>query len=126
MTQSDIRRYEAKAQTTNTFGRVLCRCRDHHFIVDGPVQNGCPGEEVTPGEYFLAGIAACGVELLQVFARQEQIPLESVHVDITGKMDRGNPVRPDVTLFNSVRLQFRLGGVSIDRGQQLVESFKGR
>ncbi len=126
MSNSNIRRYEAKAQTTNTFGRVLCRCRNHHFIVDGPVQNGCPGEEVTPGEYFLAGIAACGVELLQVLAHQEETHLKSVNVDISGEMDRSSPVHPDFTLFNSIRLKFRLGGISIDRGQQLVESFKGR
>ena len=126
MIESNIRRYEAKAQTTNTFGRVLCRCRNHHFIVDGPVQNGCPGEEVTPGEYFLAGIAACGVELLQVLAHQEEVHLKSVNVDIAGEMDRDNPIHPDFTLFNSIHLKFRLGGISIDRGQQLVESFKGR
>ncbi len=126
MNSSEIRRYEAQAQTTNTFGRVLCRCRNHHFIVDGPVQNGCPGEEVTPAEFFLAGIAACGVELLQVLAGQEEVSLGSVNVEISGEMDRSNPVRPDFTLFNSVHLQFRLGGITLDQGEKLVESFKGR
>jgi len=58
MTQSDIREYEVSARATETFGRVLCTCRNHHFVVDGPVQNGCPGEEVTPAEIFLSGVAA--------------------------------------------------------------------
>ena len=59
-----------QARSTDTFGRVLLSARDQHFVVDGPVQNGCPGEAVTPGEIFLAGVAACGVELVQVFARE--------------------------------------------------------
>ena len=42
MAQSDIRQYEARAVSTDTFGRVLCSARNHHFVIDGPEQNGCP------------------------------------------------------------------------------------
>jgi uncharacterized OsmC-like protein len=68
MAQTDVRRYSAQARSTETFGRVLCSARDQHFVVDGPVQNGCPGEAVSPGELFLAGVATCAVELVQVIA----------------------------------------------------------
>src|SRR5437763_7478714 len=108
MTQSDVREYKAQAGSTGIFGRVIGSARHHHFVVDGPVQNGCPGEAITPAELFLSGVAACGVELVQVLARQQGVPLASVGVDIEGSMDRGRPVRPDVTLFNSVRLRFEL------------------
>ena len=54
MSQSQVRTYAAQARSTDTFGRVLCTARNHHFVVDGPVQNGCPGEAVNPGELFLA------------------------------------------------------------------------
>lgn len=126
MAQSDVRRYEARAASSDTFGRVLCSVRSHHFVVDGPVQNGCPGEEVTPAELFLSGVAACGVELIQVLAKSQSIPLGAISVSIEGEMDRSNPVRPDVSLFNSVRLHFRIKGVSHDSAKQLVETFKGR
>jgi len=126
MAQADVRQYEVRAASTDTFGRVLCSVRDHHFVVDGPVQNGCPGEEVTPAEFFLSGVAACGVELIQVVAKSQSVPLNGISVGIEGKMDRSNPVRPDVSLFNSVRLQFRMKGVSNDEARQLVEAFKGR
>jgi uncharacterized OsmC-like protein len=126
MTQADIRSYEVQARSTDTFGRVLCGCRNHHFIVDGPVQNGCPGEAVTPAEFFLAGVAACGVELLQVIAKDRGVPLASAHVVITGEMDRAHPVRKDVALFNTVTLRFDLQGVTQQQGEELVESFKGR
>jgi uncharacterized OsmC-like protein len=126
MAETDIRRYDVHAQSTETFGRVLCGCRNHHFVVDGPVQNGCPGEEVTPAEYFLAGIAACGVELVEVIAREKNVPLQSVRVAVSGAMDRSKPVRPDVNLFTSVRLGFDLAGVTSEQGADLVTAFKRR
>ncbi len=126
MVQADVRQYDAGAQSTTTFGRVLCSVRNHHFIVDGPVQNDCPGEEVTPGELFLAAVATCGVELVQVIARERNIPLQSARVTISGLLDRNNPVRPDLNLFNSVHLEFHLKGVTEEQGAQLVEAFKRR
>src|SRR6266704_337075 len=65
MIDTDVREYAAQAASTDTFGRVLCSARNHHFVVDGPVQNGCPGEAINPAELFLSGVAACGVELVQ-------------------------------------------------------------
>jgi uncharacterized OsmC-like protein len=126
MAQSDVRQYEIQARSTDTYGRVLCSGRNHHFVVDGPVQNGCPGEAITPAELFLSGVAACGVELVQVLARGQEIPLRAVSVAIEGTMDRGNPVRPDVALFNTVRLRFRLEGVTPEQGDRLIQGFKGR
>ena len=49
MTDTDVREYAAQAASTDTFGRVLCSARDHHFVVDGPVQNGCLGEAYPGG-----------------------------------------------------------------------------
>ena len=126
MAQADAREYKIHARSTDDFGRVLCSCRNHHFIADGPVQNGCPGEAITPAELFLSGVAACGVELVQVLARQHGVPLKAVSVEFAGVIDRSSPVREDLTLFNSVRLKFHLKGVTEDQGAQLIESFKGR
>jgi uncharacterized OsmC-like protein len=123
---SSVRSYSVGARSTDTFGRVLCSARDHHFVVDGPVQNGCPGEELTPAELFLAGVASCGVELVHVFARQDEIPLERVQVSVSGGMDLDDPVREDVTVFNSVRVDFTLTGVDSAQAEHLVERFKGR
>lgn len=126
MTQSDVREYQARAVATDTFGRVMGSARNHHFVVDGPVQNGCPGEAITPAELFLSGVAACGVELVQVLAKAEAIPLGGIAVDIHGAMDRSRPPRKDVSLFNSVGLRFRMKGISEQQGRRLLELFKGR
>jgi uncharacterized OsmC-like protein len=126
MASEDIREYEIQARSTQTFGRVLASARNHHFVVDGPVQNGCPGEAITPAEVFLSGVATCGVELVEVLARAQGVPLEAVAVDVRGIQDRANPVRPDVSLFNSVELSFHLKGVTEEQGAGLVEAFKRR
>ncbi len=126
MTQAEVREYAVQAASTDTFGRVLASARHHHFVVDGPVQNGCPGEAVTPSELFLAAVAACGVELVQVLAKAQGVPLQAIAVDVKGWMDRSRPVRPDISLLNSVRLNFRMKGVSEQQGRLLVEAFKGK
>jgi uncharacterized OsmC-like protein len=126
MSTPDLRRYAVDARSTDTFGRVLCSCRGHHFVADGPIHNGCPGEELTPAELFLAGVASCGVELLQVLARAEDVPLVRVRAATSGELDPDRPVRRDVSVFNRVRLRFELEGVTRDQSDLLVKRFKSR
>src|ERR687888_2004463 len=121
MSTTTVRQYRVHARSTDTFGRVLAGCRQHHVVVDGPVENGCPGEAITPAELFLSGVASCGVELIQVLAKQQQVPLRSVRVAIEATQDPSAPVRPDVNLFNTVRITIELGGVTDEQGRDLVE-----
>ena len=123
---STLREYEVSARSTDVFGRVLCSARDHHFIVDGPVQNGCPGEEITPVEVFLSAVAACGVELIHVIAREQTIPLDRVRVRVRGAVDRAKQTRADVTTFNTVRVDFSLAGTDAAQAAALVDAFKRR
>jgi uncharacterized OsmC-like protein len=123
---STFREYDISARSTDVFGRVLCSARTHHFIVDGPVQNDCPGEEITPSESFLAGVAACGVELMHVIARDQGVPVTRATVDIHGTIDRANPARQDLTTFNSVRVDVTLWGPTMDQARGVVEGFQKR
>ncbi len=123
---SSRREYTVHGRSTDVFGRVMIDSGPHHFVVDGPVQNGCPGEEITPVEVFLSSVAACGVELVQVVAKAEEMPLRSVSVSIRGDYDRENPVRTDYTVFSTVDVDFTLTGVTEAQGELLVEAFKGR
>jgi uncharacterized OsmC-like protein len=120
------RRYDIAARSTDTFGRVLWSCRDQHFVADGPVQNGCPGQAVTPAELFLAGIATCGVELVQVLAKDAGVAVGDVSAAVEGVLDPVRPVRDDVRVFNSVRIRFELAGVDMAAARELVEGFKRR
>ncbi|HEY7233291.1 MAG TPA: OsmC family protein [Gemmatimonadaceae bacterium] len=123
---STLREYDVAARTTDVFGRVLCSVRDHHYVIDGPVQNGCPGEEVTPVEAFLSAVAACGVELVHVIAKTENRPLDRVSVKIHGWMDRAKQTRTDVATLNGVTLDFTLWGTDDANAAALVEAFKRR
>lgn len=121
-----VRTYRVDARSTDVFGRVLCSARDHHFIVDGPVQNGCPGEELTPPELFLSAVASCGVELVHVIARDEGATVGKVSLAVHGVVDRGKQKRTDVTVFNSLRLEFAIEGTDGATAARLVEGFKRR
>jgi uncharacterized OsmC-like protein len=128
MTQppSTLREYEVHAETAPTFGRVLCSARNHHIVVDGPVQNGCPGEALTPAELFLSAVAACGTELMQVLARDEGIPFERVSITVRGVVDRADQPREDVTVFNRVEVDILLRGPSAEQAATLVAGFQRR
>ena len=124
MNTTEVRRFAVGAASSGLFGRVLCSARNHHFVVDGPVQNGCPGEALTPPEVFLSSIAACGVELVEVFARQDGIPLRRVVVAGNATLDCSNQARSDVTLMNTVTFDFTLFGVDDAQAAHLVARFK--
>jgi uncharacterized OsmC-like protein len=116
-----IREYSAGARSSDAFGRVLCSAREQHFVIDGPIWNGCPGEALTPGEAFLASVAACGVELAQVIGREDGIDVGPVAVRIHGVVDRADPVREDLTVFNRVEMRFEISGVDENQARSLVE-----
>jgi uncharacterized OsmC-like protein len=118
--------YVVRAGSTAAFGRVLLSARHHHVVVDGPVQNGCPGEALTPAELFLGGVAACAAELVQVIARERGVALGTVEAELGGAVDRSHVVRSDVTVFRSLTLRFLLGGVGDEDAASLVEAFKAR
>ena len=118
--------YLVRAASTPTFGRVLLSARDQHLVVDGPAQNGCPGEALTPAELFLGGVATCAVELVEVLARQHGIALAGLEAEMGGVIDRAHEVRADVTVFRSAALRFVFRGVGDEDAARLVEEFKGR
>ena len=122
----DVRNYRAQARSTDVFGRVLCNAREQHFVIDGPPWNDCPAEALTPGEAFLAAVAACGVELVQVLAARDGVEVGRVHVSIHGVVEPDNLVRDDMTVFNRVRMTFTLAGVSEAQAAALVDGVARR
>jgi uncharacterized OsmC-like protein len=121
VSEGDLREYRAEARSTDVFGRVLCNAREQHFVIDGPIWNGCPGEALTPGEAFLAGVAGCAVELSQVIAAEDGLAIGAVEVRIQGIVDREHPVREDLTVFNRVRMRVTIEGVTDEQAMSLVE-----
>lgn len=124
--QQTVRTTTVRAESAPAFGRVLCNAREHHFVVDGPVQNGCPGEALTPPELLFSAVASCGVELMHVIARDNDIPLQRVTIRIDGTIDRERQSRTDRSHYNTVILDIVLSGVSEEQARELVEGFQRR
>lgn len=106
---------------TSRRGRTLNSARTNHFVIDEPPFAGGPGEAVTPEESFLAGIAACGVSLVEKFAEEEDLPLGQVDVQVSGVRDVDDPSE-----YRRVEMEFSLEGVSQTQAQKLVASYEKR
>jgi uncharacterized OsmC-like protein len=123
---ADVRQYAAEARSTDVLGRVRLNARHHHLTADGPPWNDFPGLEVMPGELFLGGVATCAVEVVQMFARDDDIPLGDVRVHINAELDPDNQPHPEHTLFNRVWMRVEVEGVTQAVAEHLVDRFKGR
>ncbi|HVM12007.1 MAG TPA: OsmC family protein [Actinomycetota bacterium] len=123
---AETRHYAARARSTDTPGRMICTARDHHWVIDGPAWNGFPHEAVTPGESFLGAIAACCVEILQLVAAKEEVPLHDARVSVDAELDPDDQPHPQHTLFNRVRMRVEVDGPTEEQAAALVDRFKGR
>ena len=63
---------------------------------------------------------------MHVIARDEKAPLQKAHVKIHAVIDRDRQASRDVTLFNSVRLEIELTGVTPSQGESIVAGFRRR
>ena len=112
---------EVRARSTDVPGRSLVTARTHHFVIDGPAFHGGPNEAIVPSEAFLSGVLACGVLLLEHFAREEKLPLRRTEGRIAGIRLKSDPAT-----FEQIDLAFDLTGVTGPQAEQLVEKFKSR
>jgi len=106
-----------RSTSSGTVGRSLNAIRNHHVVIDSPTIV----EAVTSGEAFLAGISSCGVNLIEVAARDEGVPLARLEVEIDGLRDPAAPGN-----FARVDMRFRLAGVSQAQAEALVQIYQER
>lgn len=111
-------RYAARSMSSGTHARSLNQVRNHHFILDSPGV----GEEITTGESFMAGISSCGVTLIEGAARDEDIPLQHIEVEIAAYRSDDAPT-PDL---ERIDMRFALHGVSEAQAQHLVAVWRER
>jgi uncharacterized OsmC-like protein len=106
---------------TKTPGRVLNDVRGHHFVIDEPTYNSGPGEEITPADAFLSGVSACGVLLVETFARQANLPVTRVEATIEGVR-----LPSDTSQFDHVNMRFEIAGAMQSEAEELVERYTRR
>ena len=107
-----------RSYSTGTPGRALNSARHNHFVLDSPSG---PNEALTNGEAFLAGVSSCGVTLIEKYALEQKVPLQSMAVTIEGIRSDAEPNR-----FQCINVSFALRGVSQGQADELVEVWKSR
>ena len=110
-----------RSYTTGTPGRSINNVRGHHFVIDEPRYAGGPEEEITPADAFLSGVSACGVLLVEAFARKQSIPFQRAEAVIEGIRDAS-----DMSRFQRINIHFTIAGPSQRQAEELVERYKGK
>lgn len=113
-----LRIYKACTYSSGTPGRAICNSRQHHFIADDVDR-----DEVTAGEYFLTGLTACAVNMIERVAPEHNIVLSGVEVRAEGCYSRSTQPQT-VTLFQYVNLAFEFQGITEAQAQELVAIYK--
>src|SRR5207302_11491533 len=93
-------------------GRALNSARTHHFVLDS---SSGPSEALTNSEAFLAGISACGVTLIEKYAKESWMPLTGMEITITGSR-AANPPR-----VQAIAMRVEIHGVDKASADRLVE-----
>lgn len=112
--------YKARTYSSGTLGRALCNARHHHWVADDS-----GGEAVGAGEMFCAGVAACAVNMVERIASTEGRPLGRMDVEVEAYRDMGK-ASGDVTLYDAIRVNFKLWDVTTDDAEYLVKTWKQR
>jgi uncharacterized OsmC-like protein len=118
----------ASSSLSNQMGRAIVTTRGHHLIVDSPPPLGGPNEELNPLDILLGALATCGTFVIETAARERDIPLQSVALDVEGDFDpRGvkgvEGINPMITEF---RVKIAIVGTTEEQTMELIEQFKVR
>ena len=120
MATEDLVINRVRSSSTATPGRSINEIRNHRLVIDEPTHLGGPGEEITPADAFVAGVAACGALMVQGRARDAKIRLERIDVDLEAVRQRS-----DTSVFQRIDMRFTLTGPSEGQAAALVEHYKG-
>lgn len=120
MTNDDLVINRVRSTTTEMPGRAANEVRGNRFVIDEPTHLGGPGEQITPADAFLSGVAACGVLMVQGRARDTNVGLDRLEVDLEAVRDR-----KDTSVFQRIEMRFRFAGPSREEATTLVVYYKG-
>jgi uncharacterized OsmC-like protein len=104
-----------------TYGRSIVSARHNHFVSDGRVSQGAPGEAVSAGELLLASLVSCGLGLIHASARDRNEP--KPEVTLTAEFLRNSE---DPTRFESLTLIFSFKDTEPTLAEAYVAHFTGK
>lgn len=108
-----------RSSSSGTVGRAISQARNARLVLDSSSH---PHDDtLTNSEAFLAGVASCGVTLIEGRAQELGVPLRRMNVDIEGMRTAEEPNR-----YASVTMRFQLVGVTQPQADDLVATYRGR
>jgi len=112
--------YEARSYSVGIPGRSVCNARNHHWVAENT-----GGDAVGAGEMFCASIAACAVNMVETIAKTEARPLGAMEVNVAVYRDFDRTAG-EVSLYDAVRVDFEMWGVSQEDAKYFVKAWKHR
>lgn len=104
--------------STATKGRVINSARHNHWVIDSPSG---PGEAMSTGESFLAGLSSCAVTLVQAVAAAEGITVGSLSVEVAAYRHAERPFD-----YDHIDVAFHYQDLPQAEAEQLTEKWKAR
>lgn len=120
MSAEDLVVNRVHSATSDTPGRATNEVRGNRFVIDEPTHLGGPGEQITPADAFLSGVAACGVLMVQGRARDTSVRLDRLEVDLEAIRQRS-----DTSVFQRIDMRFRFSGPTQTEANTLVDHYRG-
>ena len=116
---SDVKVDSVRSSSSGTIGRAVSQSRDARLVLDSSSRP--QADTMTNSEAFLAGVASCGVTLIEMHAKETAVPLARMDVAIEGMRTAQEPNR-----FSLVTMRFELAGVSQAQAEELVTTYRSR
>ena len=116
---ADIKIDSVRSSNSGILGRALSEARGHRVALDSSSRP--QADALTNSEAFLAGVASCGVTLIEAHAQETAVPLRRMDVTIEGMRTAEEPNR-----FTSVTMRFELAGVTQAQAEELVATYRNR
>jgi uncharacterized OsmC-like protein len=117
-----IKKVSIDAVQVNDF-KIETKSRQHIAMVDQPPAGGGTDSGPTPLEYMFISLAGCIVTIGQIIAKQRQLPVRKIEVNVEGEVDtdvfmgKGNGNRPG---FPNIRIHTT---IDADMSQAEKEAF---
>ncbi|HYB43904.1 MAG TPA: hypothetical protein VEL75_19145 [Candidatus Methylomirabilis sp.] len=116
---SNLKVDSVRSSSSGTIGRAVSQARNARLVLDSSSRPQL--DTLTNSEAFLAGVASCGVTLIEMHAKETAVPLAHMDVVIEGMRTAEEPNR-----FASVTMRFALRGVSQAQAEELVATYRNR
>ena|SRR5438874_5839908 len=108
-----------RSSSSGVVGRAQSVARGQRLVLDSSSRP--QPDALTNSEAFLAGIASCGVTLIEMHAQETGVPMTRMEVVIDGVRGPAAPNR-----FENITMRFTIVGVDQAQAERLVEAYRER